>query len=88
MIPNAKEISRACNGYTAVVRPNKEKGGWNAAVVDVKSGEPIFKVTHCETKEEIGAALRSDLRMMDKCGFRCEMAFASRHRNFCIPSKG
>lgn len=85
MKPNAKEITRASNGYTAVVRPNREKGGWNVAMVCVSTGKPIFKISHCETKDTIGQALREDLRMMDKCGMLCDMASASRDRFFCIP---
>ena len=78
MLPNAKEIARGSEGYTAVVRPDS-KGGWNAAVVDIRTGIPIFKVRHCDTQAQVGPELKSDLRMMDKCGFP-GMAGPSRDR--------
>lgn len=80
MILSDKEISRADNGYTAVVRPNREKGGWNVAIVSIKTGRPVFKFHHVLSKKDMVAELASDLRMMNKCGFDCKMADASRHR--------
>jgi hypothetical protein len=82
MHPNAKEIARADNGYTAVVRPNKDKGGWNVAIVNIQTCKPVFQIAHVERKEDIAQALASDLRMMDKCGFKCNLATSSRQRNF------
>lgn len=87
MKPNAKEIARASNGYTAVVRPNKKKGGWNVAMVQVETGESVFPVTCVSSKEEIGKAIASDLRMMDKCAFPVPMADHSRHRAYCATGK-
>lgn len=76
----AKELARACDGFTTCVRPNKEKGGWNVCVVEVSVGLPVFKMMRVEEKDDIGMAIRSDLRWMDKCGIPCRMSFASRHR--------
>lgn len=78
--PNAKEIARADGNYTAIVRPNRAKGGWYVAIVNILSGLPVFKFAHVENKEEIGKAIASDLRMMDKCGSNSKMADRSRHR--------
>lgn len=79
IIPNAKEIARADGDHTTVVRPNP-KGGYNVAVVKL-DGTPVFKIQHVATKAEIGPALASDLRMMDKCAMGGPMADASRHRS-------
>ncbi len=80
MKPNAKEIARGSHGYTAVVRP-AAGGGWNAAVVDIRTGIPIFKVRHCASQAQVQSELASDLRMMDKTGFP-GMAGPSRDRNY------
>lgn len=70
------EISRASNGWTVVVRPNKD--GVMVATVHVESrmvwSQSIVK--HGEVQTEI----RQQLRMMDKCGFDIPMADRSRHR--------
>lgn len=81
MKPNAKELSRADNGFTAVVRPNP-KGGWNVVIVSIYTFLPVFKVNHAQTKEEIAQIIADDLRMMDKCGYSIDMAEASRDRNY------
>ncbi len=80
IILNKKELNRQENGYTAISRPNKENGGWNVAVVNVETGKPVFKLHYVKFKEDIGKAIASDLRMMDKCGFAHQMADKSRHR--------
>jgi hypothetical protein len=35
-----------------------------------------------ESRQEVGPAIKSDLRMIDKCGVRSPMADASRHRGY------
>jgi hypothetical protein len=76
--PNAKEVARADGGFACVSRP-AAGGGFNVAVVHL-DGTPVFKIQHVETKDQIGKAIACDLRMIDKCGFNCPMADASRHR--------
>lgn len=80
MRPNAKELARASGGYTVVVRPNRKKGGWNVAVIEVESCKPFNKVRHVEDKSQIAKEIASDLRMLDKMGSPSPMADASRMR--------
>lgn len=77
---NAKELARADGDLATYVRPDRKKGGWNVAVVRVSTGEPIFKVRHVETRDQIQKEIQSDLRMIDKCGGTSKMADRSRHR--------
>ena len=76
-----KEIRRASNGLTVVVRP-QVTGLYMVAVVRVETGLPCLRPSYVEWSG-IRGAVKSELRMIDKCGFNCPMADASRHRNFC-----
>lgn len=38
-----------------------------------------------ESRQEVGQAIKSDLRMIDKCGVDSPMAEASRQRFYCNP---
>ena len=78
--PNAKEIARADDGLTIVVRPAAE-GGYNTALV-ILDGEPIWKVHHVDHKYEIREEIASDLRMANKCAIGGWMARKSRERNY------
>lgn len=73
-----KELNRASNGYTIVVRSQKN-GLYSVMAVNVETRKPIFNPTFI-TKSEIASAIKYELRMMDKCGFECEMASSSRMR--------
>lgn len=80
LIPNHKEVERACNGKTVVVRPNRSLGGWSGALVDVTTGKPVFKIRRAVTRHELMVQIRDDLRMYDKMGTNNPMASASRTR--------
>jgi hypothetical protein len=76
----AKERARACNGYTITVRP--WTGGLRrVAVVDLLADPPeeVFRASVVEPWR-VADAVRGELRMLAKCGTRCAMATASRHR--------
>jgi hypothetical protein len=75
---SAKEIRRADGNLTVVVRP--QVGGlFMVAAVSLLSGLPIFKPSYV-AGGEISVAVRNELRMACKCGWRSSMAEASRHR--------
>ena len=80
VVLSLKEITRADGDLTTFVRPNREKGGWNVAVVRVSTRLPIFRIRHVKTKDQIQKEIQSDLRMIDKCGGDSKMADRSRHR--------
>ena len=76
---STKEIRRASNGFTVVVRPQAKGGLYMVAVVRVATGMPSLRPSIVEGAG-IAGAVKNELRMIDKCGFDCPMADASRHR--------
>lgn len=77
----SKEARRASGGLTIVVR-GQANGLYMVAAVRVQTGLPVFRPSYVE-REDIAQAVGAELRMVDKCGFICPMASASRHRNYC-----
>jgi len=77
----SKEIGRASEGLTVVVRP-QANGKYLVAVVRVETSRPVMRPSIVKASE-VRQAIKNDLRMIDKCGFDCPMADASRTRNFC-----
>jgi hypothetical protein len=78
----AKEIARASAGITIISRP-KTRGGY--AVMAVRLDGSVFRwlgvnVEYVETKGQISRAAKSVARWIDKMGYICPMADASRHR--------
>lgn len=78
-----KEIRRASGGLTIIVR-RQAAGGYMVAAVVVETGMPALKPSFVE-RSEVAKTVKSELRMIDKCGFNCPMASASRDRFFCTP---
>lgn len=76
-----KEARRASNGLTVVVRPQPSRQ-FMVAIVRVATGLPVFPPSFVE-RSGVSRAIGEDLRMIDKCGYDCPMASASRTRNFC-----
>lgn len=54
------------------------RGVWGCRIL--KDGVPIQEARVNE-REHIGPVFRDMLRMLDKCGWCCELAHRSRHRN-------
>jgi len=74
-----KEIQRACDGLTVVVRLQASTNLYMVAAVNVQTGLPVFKPSMV-SKSEIHKAVRTELRMASKCGMGGSMADASRFR--------
>jgi hypothetical protein len=79
----AKEIARASAGITIISRP-AARGGYVVSAVRLDGSlflwpgvGPVF----AETKREIGRAAREVARWIDKMGYICPMADASRDRH-------
>lgn len=73
-----KEVSRASGGLTIVVR-GQTNGLYMVAAVSLRTKLPVFKPSMVE-RSQVSRAVRDELRMVDKCGFNCPMATASRAR--------
>lgn len=54
------------------------RGVWGCRVL--KDGVPV-KETRVKSREDIGPAFRDMLRMLNKCGWQCDLAIAARKRN-------
>jgi len=75
-----KEIARADEGYTVVVRPQPD-GTQMVSAVAVATGKPVWpKVIYVDDPSEIRLAVHDMLRMMNKTGFPGGMADRSRDR--------
>ena len=78
-----KEVSRADNGYTVVVRP-QDKGGYMVAVVKVDGqvGQPMGRAftQYVDDKSEIASATKEVVRMLSKLGYPGDMGDATRDR--------
>jgi hypothetical protein len=77
------EVDRASNGITVVVRPQKNKGVMVSTIrLASKSRATVNQVifTNIVKNGQIGSEIKSQLRMINKCGVNCPMAADSRHR--------
>ena len=76
-----KEIKRACEGYTIVVRPCS-KGGYNVFPVRVCDAQPTGWARHVDSKMGIPQAITSICRDLDKfMGQGGKMSSSGRMRN-------
>jgi len=78
----AKEIARSSAGITIIARP-QATGGYN--VMAVRLDGTLFswagvQTVFAETKGQIGQACKEVARWVDKMGYICPMADASRSR--------
>lgn len=78
------EVERSSNGITVVVRPQKNKGVMVSTVrlaskKYATDNQIIF--TNFVKNGEVGTEIKSQLRLINKCGANCPMAADSRHRN-------
>ena len=76
---------RASNGFTTSVKP-LGNGKWGARVYN-KNGKVIQEDNKSTTKQEAAKALKELLRWVDKLGYDCPMADASRDRTYCKPKE-
>jgi len=93
----AKEVARASQGITIVVRPQESGvykvmavrfsiGGLHAHGTRVSRGGTMIEgcTEIAKTKKDIPAATKEVARWLSKLGFPCPMADASRHRRHLI----
>jgi hypothetical protein len=77
-----KELQRASGRYTLIVRPQTD-GSMLVAPVIIEDGHGIILETYAEVTDRsrtVAATVAEVMRWMDKMGFPCPMAEASRHR--------
>lgn len=72
------EMARACSGVTVAVRPQGTGAGYTVNIVDLSGN--VLKRSIAKDGETISRIVRSELRMLDKCGHDVPMAARSRHR--------
>lgn len=72
------ETARACQGVTVAVRPQGTGEGYTVNIVDLSGN--VLSRDFAEDGETISRIVRSELRMLDKCGHDIPMAAKSRHR--------
>lgn len=72
------EVARACRGVTVAVRPQGTGEGYTVNIVDLSGN--VLSRDFAEDGETISRIVRSELRMLDKCGHDIPMAAKSRHR--------
>ena len=85
-----KEITRASDGYTIVVRPQSDGGYWVSAVkIEGTSGRPLGAAFEevAESKGGVSAAVKEVARWMDKMGIPGQMGAASRGRLAAVSSE-